>query len=769
MRRRVRARIEGTVQGVGFRPFVFRLAERLMLAGFVLNDERGVLLEIEGDGESVELFFEGIADEMPALATIEGVRREELQPTGESGFQILESDARGESQTQVAPDTATCEECLAELQNPADRRFRYPFINCTNCGPRFSIISDTPYDRQFTTMSGFEMCDLCASEYHDPGNRRFHAEPNACGDCGPVVRFVDASGFLVPLKGAVDGVQAAARALTAGAVVAVKGVGGFHLACVASAETAVSALRSRKHREDKAFAVMAPHIESAGRLVRLGPEEIALITSRARPIVLGTRVAGASVAPAVAPRSPDLGVMLPYSALHHLLLEEVGVPLIMTSGNRSDEPIAYDDTDALARLAGIADFFLLHNRPIHVRTDDSVTRVVVLGNVRKSVVLRRSRGYVPGKLDLPVESPHLVACGAELKNTFCVARGRSAWVGPHVGDLRNYETLQSFHEGVGHFERLFSVNAEVVVHDLHPDYMSTSYALDRAGVDLVGVQHHHAHLAACLAEHGETGPAVGAIFDGSGYGLDGTVWGGEILFGGLTGFERAAHLWPVRLPGGDRAVREPWRMACAWLVESTGVERPAIPRALAGKIDPDLWENVCRLVQTGFSAPVTTSVGRLFDAVAALCGVAVSINYEGQAAVELEALSHVRETGSYDMSPISAATGAIGGGLVIDAREMVNAVTHDIEAGVDPAIVSARFHNGLSSVTARVCAIVAEERGCSIVVLSGGVFQNSRLLEATSAHLTESGLSVLTPALLPPNDGGISYGQAAVAAALYHR
>jgi len=756
--RRVRARVEGTVQGVGFRPFVYRLAAELALAGHVRNDEQGVLLEVQGDPEGVERFLDRLASEPPPLALVERVSSEDLATTDATGFRILDSRRSGEPAAPVSADTATCDDCLAELFDPRDRRHRYPFVNCTNCGPRFTIVRGVPYDRPLTTMAGFRMCRRCQGEYDDPANRRFHAQPNACAACGPVARLVGAAG--PPAEQVGDAIAAAADALRAGRILAVKGIGGFHLACRADDERAVATLRARKHREEKPFAVMAPDLATAAGLAQLEPEHERLLLGRERPIVVAPRRSGSAVAPSVAPRSPDLGVMLPYSPLHHLLLADVGATLVMTSGNVSDEPIAYRDEDALARLSPIVDLFLVHDRPIETRTDDSVVRTVTLDRSPRRLMLRRSRGHVPDSLELrpPAEQP-VLACGAELKNAFCLAKGRRAWVGHHVGDLKNWETLQSFREGVAHFERLFAVEPEVVAHDLHPDYLSTTYALGREAVEHVAVQHHHAHLAACLAEHGEDRPAVGAIYDGTGYGPDGTVWGGEILVGDTAAFERAGHLWPVRMPGGDRAVREPWRMACAWLVEAPDPE-PPLPPALDGHVSESRWLTIARLVGDGLASPVTTSVGRLFDAVAALCGLCPEATYEGQAAVELEA----------------AASGAAGeaatypfdlggdGGLVIDARETVLAAARDAASGVAPGTVAARFHNGLADVTARACAECAERHGIDLVVLSGGVFQNRLLLERTAAALAAVGLEVLVPERLPPNDGGIAYGQAAVAA-----
>jgi hydrogenase maturation protein HypF len=730
---RVRVRIEGVVQGVGFRPYVHRLATELGLAGFVRNDARGVVVEAEGDAGAVAALLARLPAEAPPMAVVDAITPEAVPVRADAGF-VIASSARDSTADALVPgDAATCEACLRELRTPGDRRYRYPFINCTDCGPRFTIVRGVPYDRPLTTMAGFAMCDRCAAEYHDPADRRFHAQPNACPDCGPRLDH--------PLDDVID-------ALVGGAVVAVKGIGGFHLACVASDERAVAMLRSRKHREEKPFALMAPDLEAARRLVALGPVETALLRGRDRPIVLAPRRRDARVAAAVAPHSAELGVMLPYSPLHHLLLADVGEPLVMTSGNVSDEPIVYRDDDARERLAGIADLVLGHDRPIETRTDDSVLRVAR----GRPLPLRRSRGAVPSALALPVPAArHVLACGAELKSTFCVARGRRAWVSHHIGDLKNVETLGSFAEGVVHFQTLFAVTPEVVVHDLHPDYLSTTYALSRDGVEHVAVQHHHAHLAACLAEHGETGPAVGAIFDGTGLGTDGTVWGGEILVGGLSGFQRAGHLWPVPLPGGDRAAHEPWRMACAWRMVAGGDARP-----LPG-VDPDRWRTVARMAETGTASPVTTSVGRLFDAVAALCGLRLEVSYEGQAAMELEAACDGAERGAYPLESVAG---------VLDPREAILAVDRDVARGLPAGVVATRFHHGLADATARACADLAADRGLDAVVLSGGSFQNRRLLERTSERLAAAGLRVLVPERLPPNDGGIAFGQAAVAAAL---
>jgi hydrogenase maturation protein HypF len=800
---RLRVRVEGVVQGVGFRPHAYRVAHELDLGGYVLNDERGVLLEVEGGPAAVECFLDRLVAEEPPLAKIERVSREAIPAMGVAVFEIHPSIHAGMPDALVSPDTATCAECLAEMSDPGDRRYRYPFINCTNCGPRFTIAIDVPYDRPSTTMAGFAMCGLCRAEYENPGDRRFHAQPNACPVCGPRVRLLSPGGTEclrergasstghVGSHVAEDPVRAAAQALLEGLIVAVKGIGGYHLACLASSREAVMRLRERKHREDRPFALMSLDVAGVEELVQLDADTRRSLEGRARPIVIAPRRKQARVADAVAPHSQDLGVMLPYTPLHHLLLADlaaaasgsfpsvsgsgvtdVPVALVMTSGNVSDEPIAYADEDAIGRLARIADVFLTHDRPIHMRTDDSVVRATSVG---APILMRRSRGYVPAPVGLPIPASRpVLACGAELKSTFCLARGERAWVSHHIGDLKNYETLRSFREGVEHFQRLFAVTPEVVAHDLHPDYLSTGYAMEREGLEPLSVQHHHAHLAACLAEHGEIGPAVGAVFDGSGYGSDGTIWGGELLVGGLRDFERVGHLRAVRLPGGDRAVSEPWRMACAWLLAAQdGKDVPSCPDSLAGGVGreaqpprdsgsgvtPERWEAIARLARSEL-APLTTSAGRLFDAIAALCGLRTSVTYEGQAAVELEAAVDHSERDWYTI-----ALDDRDGMIELDPRAAISTIVCERGEGVPIGIVAARFHTGLARATALACARIADARGLSTVVLSGGVFQNRVLLELTIAALKSAGLHPLLPRKLPLGDGGISYGQAAVAAA----
>jgi hydrogenase maturation protein HypF len=747
--RRVRARVDGTVQGVGYRPFVYRVAAELGIAGWVLNDERGVVVEAEGPPEVVDAFLARLRDEAPPLADVRGVEAVDVEVVGERGFEIVASEhGAGAATAPVAPDAASCDDCLAELADPGDRRFRYPFLNCTNCGPRFTIVRGIPYDRPLTTMADFVMCDACQAEYDDPLDRRFHAQPNACPVCGPQVRLLERDGTAVATG---DPLRAAAQDLLDGRILAVKGLGGYHLACRADDEAAVAELRSRKHREDRPFALLVADIDAARTLVELSAAEEALLRSRERPIVLARRLPGAPIAESVAPRAPDLGLMLPYTPLHQLLAEDTGVPLVMTSGNVSDEPIAYDDADALERLAAIADRFLVHDRPIATRTDDSVVRVVR----ERPLLMRRSRGYAPGALDLPVAAArHILGAGAEQKNAFCVAKGDRAWPSHHIGDVKNYETLTSLRDGVAHFEALFEVTPEVVAHDLHPDYLSTRYALEREGVEQIAVQHHHAHLAATLAEHGETGPAVGAIYDGTGLGPDGKIWGGEILVGGVESFERAGRLAGVLMPGGEGAIREPWRMACSWLTQM----RQPLPAAFE-PIAQQRWNMVARMVMTGVGATSTSSAGRLFDAVAAMCGVRLEVSYEGQAAIEFEALADpgAAEPYPFVLQPIPP--------VVMNPQPAILAVLADLAAGVPVAAISARFHAGLARVTAEACVLAAQRAEVDIAVLSGGVFQNRLLLELTSDRLVEAGLRVLVPERLPCNDGQIAFGQVAIAAA----
>jgi hydrogenase maturation protein HypF len=792
--RRIRITVQGTVQGVGFRPFVYRLAREEALTGHVLNDPRGVEIEVEGDSSAVTRLLARVRAEAPALARIDALVSTELATQGGDSFEIRASLPGVGVDAVIAPDTATCADCLAELLDPSDRRYRYPFINCTNCGPRLTIIDGVPYDRGQTTMRSFAMCVACAREYRNPADRRFHAQPNACPACGPQVRLLAPDGWSWPVRVpasptgglAADAVAAAVRLLADGAIIAVKGLGGYHLAALATNERAVATLRAGKHREDKPFALMVSSLEIAATLVALSDAERGLLDSPARPIVLATRrtrgVDAASVAPSVAPRSCELGVMLAHAPLHHLLLQDLnaltGGPsvLVMTSGNVSDEPIAFTDDDALARLGSVADALLTHDRVIRHRVDDSVARVAA-GGVR---MLRRSRGYVPAPLTLPVSTGvDLLACGAQMKSTFCLARGTRAWISHHIGDLGHPAARESYVDAIEQFERLHNLHPQLVVHDLHPAYASTAYALARDEVELLGVQHHHAHLAACLAEHGygRDAVAVGAIFDGTGYGRDGTIWGGEFLVGGLRGFERAASLHPIRLPGGEAAIREPWRVALAWLQSAAGARCggaeggvdvvPPMPPVLRGVVDPARWRSVAQVAGDPAFSPLTSSVGRLFDAVAALCGITPQVSYEGQAAVELTNAAVGYRPRRYEIEIVQRVGTAADGTprLDLDPHQLIAQVAVDSAAGVPVGEIAAGFHASLARVTGEICVGAATDAGTDIVVLSGGVFQNRLLLELCAAGVSALGLRVLIPSMVPANDGGISFGQAVIAAA----
>ncbi len=750
---RTAVRVEGIVQGVGFRPFIYALATRLGLAGLVGNDLDGVFAEVEGSPSAVSEFLATLERDAPPLARVDRVTATPMAPTGTSSFQIVASEPAGRRATLIAADTATCADCLRELNDPADRRFRYPFINCTNCGPRFTIVRDVPYDRPLTTMAGFPMCERCAAEYHDPANRRFHAQPICCAACGPRLTLLDRAGK--PQDTALD---LAAGLLRQGAIVAVKGLGGYHLAADAASEAAVAALRARTHREDKPFAVMVADLDAARRLGLVDDAEAALLTSPARPIVLLARRPDADVAASTAPGNRHLGIMLPYTPLHHLLLASVGRPLVLTSGNVSDEPIAYRDEDALDRLGGIADAFLTHDRAIHIRTDDSVARA--FGG--QPALIRRSRGYVPAPVTVRGASftgfPRpVLACGAELKNTFCLAKDDRAFVSHHIGDLENAETLRSFTEGIEHFARLFDITPRVVAYDLHPEYLSTKYALDLDGVDLAGVQHHHAHIASCLADNGAEGPVIGVAFDGTGYGTDGTIWGGEFLIADLADFRRVGHLAQVAMPGGAAAVRQPWRMAAAYLDEFAGQDAASLPVAQrnAGR-----WDTIVAMARRKVNAPFTSSAGRLFDAAAAILDVRDEITYEGQAAIELEQLADPAETGAY-----RASIETTGAAFRVSGADLIAAAVEDLRAGVPREGIAARFHNGLAALIIDGCELLREQRDLRTVALSGGVFQNLLLLGNTAAGLEARGFTVLTHSRVPCNDGGISLGQAVVAAA----
>ena len=765
---RVRGRVQGVVQGVGFRPFVYNLALDLGLTGMVTNTAAGVELIAQGPGQEVADFFRRLLDEAPPLAQIDSLNWDDEEPVqAEQGFVILESRA-GTRRTLISPDTAVCADCLAEMRDPSDRRHGYPFINCTHCGPRYTIIKDLPYDRPFTTMKAFTMCRSCQAEYDDPADRRFHAQPNACPDCGPRLWFSDAEGNEIVCA---DPIQEAAEALRKGQVVAVKGLGGFHLATDAFNEAAVAKLRSRKHREEKPLALMVPSLAAARELVELDPASEAALVSRQRPIVLCAQKPDSGVAPSVNPRNRLLGVMLPYTPLHHLLMDQGFKALVMTSGNVSEEPICLDNEEALGRIGGaarrgaIADKLLLHNRDIYLRSDDSVVRVVD-GSLR---YLRRSRGFVPVPLKLkeglvPPDCPPVLATGAHLKNTLCLLRGNEAFVSQHVGDLENLETLEFFELTAGHLERILEASPGVIACDLHPDYLSTRWALEAAekrGLPLVRVQHHHAHAVALMAEHGLPGPVLALSLDGTGYGPDGTVWGGELLRAALHDYRRLGQVRRFALPGGEAAVKEPWRVALGILLDLYGEEAAGLELELV-RLHGEHLPLLQRMKETGLNTPLTSSLGRLFDAVSALCGLRYSVVYEGQAAIELEQAMAAPAGEGYEFAVVQES-----GHIILDWSGALRELLNEVIAGADPAQVSARFHAGLIAGLARWAQAGAEASGLTQVCLGGGCLLNAALLSSLPRLLKASGLEVYTPQALPAGDGGLCLGQALAGAAAW--
>ena len=754
-----RVHVTGVVQGVGFRPFVYNLAARFGLVGWVRNTSAGVDIEVSGPGESIDRFLASLESDAPPLAHIDRLSSQPCPPQALDGFRILESRSIEGDFQPVAADVATCPDCLRELFDPADRRYRYPFINCTHCGPRLTLIEAMPYDRPFTTMADFVMCPACAAEYRDPGNRRFHAQPIACPDCGPTVELF-AEGREVLRAG--PAIAGARRLIAEGRIVAVKGLGGYHLACDASSAEAVAELRRRKGRGDKPFAVMFPDLEAVREHAAVGPAEVVALTGRDRPIVVLPRLDDSSLPHALAPGQNTLGALLPYTPLHSLLLERApGFPeaVVMTSGNRSEEPLAKDEEEARIALDGIADAWLTHNRRIHQRCDDSVMRVVR----GLPYPLRRSRGTVPAPIRVDELTTPMLACGAELKNTFCLGRDGAAFLGPHIGDLQNAETLAAFEESIDHLEELFHIRPEVLACDLHPDYLSTRYARERSEREsrpLVYVQHHHAHIAACLADAGQAlgKPVLGLALDGLGYGDDGALWGGEVLLVEGARMQRLGHLSYVPQPGGDAAARQIWRMALAWLEHAgVGWERDLPPVSHASMEAQAVLAALLRSDGGGapWAAPKTSSVGRLFDAFASLIGVRQDVHDEAQAAIELEALVDPAETGAYRLDVA---------GMDFDAAPVFRSAVADLRAGVGRPCMAARFHNGLAAAMIEVADRARASTGIGRVALSGGVWQNMVLLHRVMEGLEKAGFEVLIHRRVPANDGGIALGQAVIAA-----
>ncbi|MDY0039730.1 MAG: carbamoyltransferase HypF [Desulforhabdus sp.] len=754
--RSISVKIGGIVQGVGFRPFIFQLAQEYELCGWVRNQSDGVEIEASGSRWNIEGFLRNIPSKAPPLSKIVRFEVSELPFSACDGFSIVKSQAQEFRRTLISPDVCACRDCLEELFDPDDRRYRYPFINCTNCGPRYTIIQDIPYDRCKTTMAAFPMCPLCEQEYEDPLNRRFHAQPNACWECGPQIWLEESTGRLVGEKD--RAIRHVVRLLAEGAIVAIKGLGGFHLAVHAVWENAVARLRNRKIREEKPFAVMFRDLDSIKRYCGIAAEEAKLLSSRSRPIVLlakNTAPTSSSIAPSVAPRNRFLGAFLPYTPLHHLLFDQSPFDaLVMTSGNQSDEPIVVENAEARTRLDGIADYFLFHNRDIHMRCDDSVTRVI--RQLPRPV--RRARGYVPVPVFLQESMPEVLGVGAELKNTVCMTRGNEAFLSQHVGDLENVETLRSFENTIVHLKRILEIDPRCIVHDLHPDYLSTQWALNQKDAPLIGVQHHHAHIAAVLAEHDMSGPVIGLALDGTGYGMDGTIWGGEILKVEGDHFERLGHLRHVSMPGGSKAIREPWRMAVSYLWSLAPENTLAAYGDLLDRWPREKVKVLLQMLDKRLNSPITSSCGRLFDAVSALVGLRDSVTYEGQAAIELE--QSLCECADKYRGEVRKEQGM----WILDPLRMVAEAAQDVRDHQPAGLISARFHNGLLSLLVESVAKVSEQTGLKRIALSGGVFQNAYISEHLEKELAHLGFEVYSHIEVPVNDACISLGQAYIGA-----
>jgi hydrogenase maturation protein HypF len=759
--RRVALLVRGVVQGVGFRPFVYRLALEEGLAGFIGNDTDGVTIEVEGPADRVEAFQVRLRTEAPPLARIDSVGSREAAVTGEKGFWIVASEVLGRVSTGIPADAATCPECLRELLDPADRRYRYPFLNCTNCGPRFTITRRIPYDRPQTSMAQFKMCPACQAEYDDPLNRRFHAQPNACWECGPRVWLVGADGAQIAAD---DPVAACIDRLVAGQIVAIKGIGGFHLSVDATNEAAVMRLRERKRRFGKPLAVMVRDVQAAREICALTEAEEALLRTVARPIVLTARREDCGIAEGVAPGIPWLGVYLPYAPLQHLLFTDPRVrALVMTSANLSEEPIAIDNEEARARLGAIADAFLMHDREILQRCDDSVMAVVD----GAPQLIRRARGFVPLGVELPLDSPPLLAVGGHLKNVFALARGRHVYQSQHLGDLENLTGLEFFKESLDHLMRTFEIEPETVVHDLHPGYLSTQWAKEWAqerGLGLIAVQHHHAHVAGCMAEHSLDGPVIGLSLDGTGYGTDGRIWGGEVLICRMEGFERFAHLEYVAMPGGEAAIREPWRMALGHLSAAGFDVSSSEMLDLLGATEQET-RVLRRMIERGVNVPLTSSLGRLFDAAAAVVLGRRFVDYEAQAAIELEGLAvdELDEPG-YDLEMLGGDWEAREP-VRISAAPLWRGMIEDLRAGVSKARIAGRFHAGVAAGFVRAAVLARSATGLKQVAQTGGCMHNRRLARLLRVGLEAEGFQVFQHVQVSPGDGGLSYGQVAVAGA----
>jgi len=784
--KRAMIKVKGIVQGVGFRPFVYNLAQRYELKGWVLNSSEGVTIEVEGEEASLRKFIIDIKASPPPLAAVEQIEvQDNLAPKGHTNFEIRESLDQPGKFVPVSPDISICEDCLHELFDPRDRRYLYPFINCTNCGPRFTITRDIPYDRANTTMASFQMCAQCQSEYDNPEDRRFHAQPNACPNCGPTLELWDHHGKI----SGVDPISKTIELLKAGKIVAIRGLGGFHLACDAQNDQAILELRRRKLRTYKPFAIMSYDPEAIESYCYVSPKEREFLLSPRRPILLLRKRPNSPISFWVAPNNNYLGVMLPYTPLHYLLFKYQNIKcrmpaegevsplrggqnvelnttnsqpltpnflaLVMTSGNISEEPISMTNQEAIDKLKGLADFFLLHDREIHIRCDDSVATIMR----GFEVLVRRSRGFAPHPIYLDISSPGILACGAELKNTFCLSKDNSYFLSQHIGDLQNLEAYNFFQGTISHYQKFFRINPSIVAYDLHPDYLSTRYALDNSKFRLIGVQHHHAHMASCMAENSLNEKVIGVIFDGTGYGIDDKIWGGEFLVGDYSGFDRVGHLTYIPMPGGDAATQNPYRMALGFLFSIFGRQCMDFDLDFTGRLDRQEADIIIRQIERKVNSPLTSSCGRLFDAVSSLIGLRESITYEGQAAIELEMIAQEGVNESYGWGLSDE-----GGQLIVDTRQVIQEIIEDLKEGVSRSSISAKFHNTVSNFILDICKVIRKREGLDKVVLSGGVFQNRFLLARTLDILSAEGFEPFFHQRVPTNDGGISLGQAAVAA-----
>jgi hydrogenase maturation protein HypF len=750
-----RISVKGVVQGVGFRPFIYQLATGHNLRGWVCNTSGDVKIEVEGSATDIDLFLSKLKEQAPPVAHIEEISVTRGSPTGYDKFEIHHSVAEAGKYQLVSPDIATCPDCLREIFDPADRRYLYPFTNCTNCGPRFTIITDIPYDRPNTTMTAFRMCPECRREYEDPLNRRFHAQPNACPVCGPQLQLTDAGGNPVPGD---DIINTASQLLKNGKIIAVKGLGGFLLACDATSREAVSRLRKRKNRPSKPLAIMVVSLDEARRYCHINDKEAELLTSAGSPIVLMKWIENTPIVSEVAPGLRYLGLMLPYTPLHHILLRSAGLPLVMTSGNISEEPIAKDNDEAIRRLGNIADYFLVHNRDIFARYDDSV---MLVENDRPQFA-RRARGFAPYPVHLPRQSRQILGCGAEEKNTFCLTRDKFAFVSQHIGDMENMETLEHFINTIDLYKKLFRIEPEIIAHDLHPEYLPTKFAKEQASqnanIKLVGVQHHHAHVASCMADNGLEGPVIGVSCDGTGYGTDGYIWGGEFMVADYRQFTRTAHLEYLPLPGGALAIKKPYRIAIGYLC-ALGIDiDEKLP--FLENIDPAEIDIIKNQIEKSINTPLTSSLGRLFDAVAALIGLRGIIDYEAQAAIDLEMLAMTAgdEVGFYPFATVEQ-----GDLTIIKLHDLLAAIIKDISGAVPGPVIAARFHNTIAKIILDLCQPISKQTGIEKVALSGGVFQNRLLLRKAAVLLKSADLKVYTHRQVPCNDGGISLGQVVIA------